>query len=110
VAYWQNLAGFVHAVHAGDRELAGLTLRDLWIERHRRLLVRGFAKVKAAALAAGAMGCTLSGSGPSMFAVVANHEVGRRVRGAMVSAFGAAGVASDGRICALDTVGARVLT
>ncbi|MCB9378875.1 MAG: homoserine kinase [Holophagales bacterium] len=69
IAHSQNLAALVHALHAGDRELLGATLRDLLAEPHRAGLVRGFAEAKAAALAAGALGCSLSGAGPSLFAV-----------------------------------------
>jgi homoserine kinase len=109
VRYWQNLAALIHALHSGNHPLAALTLRDLWIERHRRRLVKGFNQVKQAAFDAGAFACTLSGSGPTMFAVVPDLPTARRVRGSMVTAFGAVGVASDGRICQLDPLGARCL-
>lgn len=52
----------------GEIELIGAGLRDVLVEPRRAPLVPGFAAVKAAALAAGALGASLSGAGPSVFA------------------------------------------
>ena len=106
VAHAQNLAALVHALHAGDRTLLAATLRDLLAEPYRAPLVPGFAAVQAAALAAGALGCSLSGAGPALFAVAAGADA-ERVGAAAVAAWGAAGVASRARVCALDRRGAR---
>ncbi len=108
VAWAQNLAAFVHALHAGDRALLAATFRDLLAEPHRAPLVRGFAGVQRAALAAGAVACSLSGSGPAVFAVAERGRIGV-VAEAMQAAFQGAGVASRVRPCALDPRGARVL-
>src|ERR1700753_997712 len=70
VAHGQNLAALVHALHAGDRALLRVCLRDLLAEPYRAELVPGFGAVQAAALEAGAVGCSLSGAGPATFAVV----------------------------------------
>ncbi|MBF0503275.1 MAG: homoserine kinase [Candidatus Riflebacteria bacterium] len=107
VEYWQNLASFVHAMHSADKNLAAITLRDLMIEGYRRRLIRGFSQVKAAALKAGAIGCSLSGSGPSIFAVTESDAAARRVKIAMTDAFKIRGVGSDAHICVLDPDGAR---
>jgi homoserine kinase len=108
VAHAQNLAALVHALHAQERELLAATLRDLLVEPHRAPLVPGFAAVKAAALAAGALGCSLSGAGPAMFAVA---EAGRaeEVGAAAAEAWHMAGVAARVRVCKVDRCGARVV-
>lgn len=108
VAHAQNLAALVHALHTGERGLLAATLRDLLAEPWRAPLVTGFAAVKAAALAAGALGCSLSGAGPALFAVA---EEGRAepVAVAAVAAWRAAGVASRARVCVVDRRGARRL-
>ncbi len=108
VAHAQNLAALVHALHADDRDLLAATLRDLLAEPYRAPLVPGFAAVQAAALAAGALGCSLSGAGPAVFAVAAAADA-ERVAAAAVAAWRAAGVASRARVCALDRRGARRL-
>jgi homoserine kinase len=105
----QNLAAFVHAVHAGDRELLGRCLRDLLAEPHRAPLVPGFRAAQAAALARGALGCTLSGSGPSLFAVAESRRHGEEIAAGFAAAFRGAGLASTARLCGLDRQGARLL-
>jgi homoserine kinase len=109
VAHAQNLASFLHALHTRDLPLLGSTLRDLLAEPHRAGLVPGFRDVQAAVLAAGALGASLSGSGPAVFAVV------ERERAASVAAIGEsawrlAGVSAAARICQLDGRGARLVT
>jgi homoserine kinase len=103
-----NLAGLVHALHSGDRDLLAESLRDLLAEPHRAALVPGFHAVKRAALELGALGASFSGAGPALFAVA---DVGRAldVGAAMSAAFAAEGVAAESRVCRLDTLGARLL-
>lgn len=101
VAHAQNLAGFVHALHADDRPLLKATLRDLIAEPWRADLVPGFRAAQAGALAAGALGCSLSGSGPAVFAVCEEEDA--PAVAAALDRFGAA------RICRLDFQGARIL-
>jgi homoserine kinase len=73
-------------------------------------LIPGYAAVKAAALEAGALGCSISGSGPSLFAFTASDAAATRVASAMREAFRAsAGLDSDSYIGPINTVGARRL-
>lgn len=69
------LAGFVAACAAGDVQLLGRCLRDELIEPQRAATVPCFAAVKEAAMKADALGCSLSGSGPSIFALVRDAAV-----------------------------------
>jgi homoserine kinase len=107
VEFAGNLAVLVHALHAGDRDALRRALRDPLAEPHRAPLVLGFSEAKQAALGAGALGASLSGSGPSVFAV-AEAPLADAVLHAMKRGFSSAGVRSDGWVCALDA-GARVL-
>jgi homoserine kinase len=63
------LAGFIAACGAGNIDLISKSLRDVIIEPQRKAAVPCFDVVKAAAKKGGALGCSLSGSGPSMFAL-----------------------------------------
>ena len=67
---WQsaNLAGFITGCFLDDLELIRASLEDVLIEPQRRVLIRGFDAVKRAARDAGALGCSISGAGPTMFA------------------------------------------
>lgn len=104
-----NLAGFVHALQSGDRALLARCLRDPLVEPHRAHLVPGFLKAQAQAMAANALGCSLSGSGPSVFAVADSEVRAAAVCDAIQSAFRFEGLDSRALICTLDPEGARIL-
>lgn len=103
------LAAFIAACEHGDVELMGSVLRDVIIEPQRAARVPPFAAVKEAALAAGALGCSLSGSGPSMFALCADARA-PAVAEAMQAACRGAGVACELWISPLDAPGAALVT
>jgi homoserine kinase len=105
IRQWGNLAALVAALYNGDLQLLGRSLQDVVAEPARSLLIPGFARVKAAALAAGALGCSISGSGPSVFALCAKAEGSARVGAAMVAAFKAAGLESDVYLSAVNPGG-----
>jgi homoserine kinase len=105
-----SVAALVAALYRGDLQLLGRSIDDRIIEPLRATLIPGFAAVKGAALAAGALGCSIAGSGPSVFAFADGDAVAQRIGAAMQAAFmTAAGLESDlfwGRV---STDGARVI-
>jgi homoserine kinase len=109
LVFAQNLAGFVHALQSGDRALLRRCLRDVLAEPYRAPLVPGFRAAQALALAAGALGCTLSGAGPAIFAVAESLEQGLTVADALREALRESGLGSSARLCSLDRQGARIL-
>jgi homoserine kinase len=105
-----SLAGFVAGCYTSDVELIGECLRDVIVEPQRASLIRGFADVKAAALEAGALGASISGSGPTVFAWVTSEEAAERVRRAMVGAFEEHGAGEvDSWVSHVSARGARVV-
>jgi homoserine kinase len=86
VKQWANLGAFVHALHTGDFALLSRSLEDTIAEPRRAPLVPGLALIKRAAAEAGALGCSLSGSGPSLFALCRGEETAARVADAMTAA------------------------
>lgn len=108
IEHAQNLAAFVHALHTGDRSLLRTTLRDLLAEPWRADLVSGFREAQRGALAAGALGASLSGSGPAVFAVTEEQDASA-VAASLVEGFRSQGVAAETRVCRLDRQGARIL-
>ena len=109
VANLGNVAALVSALHTGDLALFGRSIQDALVEPIRAPLVPGFAEVKAAALAAGALGSSISGSGPSMFAFADSDGTAQTVAGAMRDAFAGAGLASDRFVGPVNTRGAEVI-
>jgi len=85
VHQWANLGAFVHALHTSDFDLLSRSLEDTIAEPRRAPLLPGLAAIKAAAASAGALGSSLSGSGPSLFALCRGADIAARVAEAMVS-------------------------
>ncbi len=67
---WQtaNLAGFISGCYTNDLDMIRASLEDVVIEPQRQALIPGFQEVRRASLEAGALGCSISGAGPTMFA------------------------------------------
>ena len=86
VQQWANLGAFVHALHTSDFDLLSRSLEDTIAEPRRAPLVPGLALIKRAAADAGALGSSLSGSGPSLFALCRGDETAARVAAAMTTA------------------------
>ena len=110
VANLGNIAALVHALHTGALELFGRSISDALVEPIRAPLVPGFAEVRRAALDAGALGCSISGSGPSLFAFAASASGADAVADAMQTAFSATGVDSDRYVGAVNQRGAGVVS
>jgi homoserine kinase len=102
------VAAMVAAFCLGDLSRLRGAVDDRIAEPARAALLPGFLAAKRAALGAGALGCSISGAGPSSFALVDSAETAAAVQRAMVEAYAAAGLAADGRIERVDTQGARV--
>ncbi|MFO0728963.1 MAG: homoserine kinase [Myxococcota bacterium] len=107
---WQtaNLAGVLAACFTGDLLLLREALADVIIEPQRKPLIPGFDAVQQGALAAGALGCSISGAGPTIFAWV-EAERAAAVRDAMRAGFLGAGLASDAWISSIEPKGARLI-
>src|SRR5262249_7762583 len=93
----------------GDLELIRASLSDVLVEPRRAGLIPGFAEVKAAALAHDALGCSISGAGPSVFAWFASRALAERGAAAMRAAFAAAGFRPQAWVSPVSAPGARVL-
>src|SRR5690554_7571572 len=104
-----NLAGFLSGCFMKDTELIRNSLHDLLIEPHRAPLIPGFSQVRQAALNNGALGCSISGAGPSVFAWVKNQADAEAVRDAMGAAFASANVESSAWISSLNCPGASIV-
>ena len=107
---WQtaNLAGFISGCYSNDLDMIRESFNDVIIEPQRHSLIPGFKDVQRGAMSAGALGCSISGAGPAVFAW-AEFQHAEAVRGAMVAAFAQHGLKTDCWISALDNYGARVV-
>lgn len=85
VAQSTNLASLVVALQRGDMELLRRSLKDLIIEPQRAGLIPGFSAIQGAALGLGALGSSISGAGPSIFALCDGEAAARQVLDGMLA-------------------------
>ena len=104
-----NLALVLAGCFKGDFELIRAGLSDVLIEPRRALLISGFDAVKQAALDAGALGASISGAGPSLFAWCVGDARAQGVGARMRAAFATAGLESDIWISAVAGPAAEVI-
>lgn len=103
-----NLAGFLAGCHSGDLALIRACFEDVVVEPQRSHLIPGFAEAKRAALANRALGCSISGAGPSVFAWCEPAQA-EAVRVAMCAAFAAHGLSCDHWVAPVGGDGATIL-
>lgn len=91
ITQWGNLAGLIAGLMKSDEGLISRSLRDVVAEPYRASLIPGFHAMKQAALDAGALGCSISGSGPSVFALSSSRTkaeaIGKAMHQALTEAF-----------------------
>ena len=105
-----QVGAIVAACHAGDLALLGRAIDDRIAEPARAALLPGFLDAKRAAMTAGALGASISGAGPTAFALVDGDAAGEHVASAMREAYERAGVECSARVTQVDPNGAVVKT
>ena len=103
-----QVGAIVAACASGDLSLLGRAIDDRLAEPARAPLLPGFLEAKAAAREAGAIACSISGSGPSAFALAPDAAAAPAIARAMVEAYGRAGLEADARVTHPDLNGLRV--
>jgi homoserine kinase len=101
------LAGFIVACAENDPDLLGKTLKDVIVEPQRKSAVPCFDAVKEAAMKSGAFGCSLSGSGPSMFALCRSGDA-RNIASMMEQACRLQGIACQSWVSSMTAPGAGI--
>jgi len=109
VAQSSNLALVLAGCHAGDAALVKAGLADVLVEPRRAPLIVGFDAAKQAALTAGAMGASISGAGPSVFAWFESRDIAMAAAPKVQAAFAAAGFDSQSWVTPINSPGARLL-
>jgi len=109
VAQTANAASLVAGLLTGDFPLISRSLYDRIAEPARAHTIPKYAEMKEAALAAGALGCNISGSGPAVFALCASATIAQGVAGSMSKAFRATGIKHATLVSGINITGAQVL-
>jgi len=105
-----NTASITAAFCKNDYALLKDNLIDVIFEPARTKLIPGLADIKLAAVKAGADGCTISGSGPAIFAISNSHQRAKKIKYEMEKEFINHGVECTGFITTPSKVGSREVT
>lgn len=109
IAQMGNVAGLVAGLMKADYDLISRSMVDVIIEPVRSILIPEFKEVKQAAISNGALGCSISGAGPSMFALSRGMENAQNAGKAMQERFASAGIDSVVHVSGINQGGAVVL-
>lgn len=109
VEHGRRVAAFVAGCATADAALLRVGLEDILVEPQRAHLLPALAPVKTAAIAAGALGCSFSGSGPSIFAWALRQDA-KAVAAAVAATFRSEGLDATLYRAPIDSTGVRVET
>ncbi len=108
ITQWGNIAGLVVGLMKPDYGLIMRSLHDVVAEPIRSVLIPGFAAIKEIAIKKGALGCGISGSGPTIFALSTEFAIAENAGKAMQQQFTHLKLNSDVFVSRIDGNGARV--
>ncbi len=109
ITQWGNVAGLMAGLFTGDFDLIGRSMHDGIVEPVRAMLIPLFAGLKQAALDAGALGCSISGSGPSVFALSDSLAAAEKVTRAMREVYAGMDVPFETFTSGIGQQGCRVI-
>ncbi len=109
IKQWGNVGGLIAGLYTEDYELIGRSLVDHIVEPIRSLLIPGFEEVKNACREAGALGCGISGSGPSIFAFSKGEEIAKETASAMSAIYHTLAIDYDTYVSRINPRGIRLL-
>ncbi|GMN11865.1 homoserine kinase [Croceitalea sp. MTPC9] len=107
IRQWGNLGGLVAGLFAEDYDLIGRSLEDHIVEPIRSILIPEFKRLKKEVVSAGALGCGISGSGPSVFALSKGEEVAKVVAKSMAMIYTAIGIDYDIHVSKICSKGVK---
>ena len=109
IKQWGNVGGLISGLYTEDYELIGRSLEDYIIEPIRSILIPAFDAVKQNSIKAGALGCGISGSGPSIFALSKGEETALKVAEAMKLVYEKVGIDYDIHVSKINKQGIKIL-
>ena len=110
IQQWGNLAALVSSLYTNDYDLMSRSLVDVVIEPERSVLIPHFKEMKTAAIAAGALGSGISGSGPSIFNLSKGPETADKVRQALINTFSPLDIEFDTFVSPINKNGVQLIT
>ena len=109
IAQTGNIAGLMIGLTSEDYSLISRSLKDTIAEPIRSAFIPGFEQVRNESVKAGALGCGISGSGPTMFALSTDHAKATKVGEVMQLEFLKNNLKSEVYVSKVNQEGARIL-
>jgi len=109
IKQWGNVAGLITGINLSDYDLIGRSMNYVIIEPTRSILIPMFEKIKEASIRAGALGCGIAGSGPSVFAFSKGEKMAMAVKDIMNEIYRNIDVNFDLYVSKINPKGAKVL-
>ena len=104
-----SLGSLVHALHLSDYKLIGSCLKDYLIEPHRSKLIPCFDELKKNAIESGALGCSISGSGPSVFALTKGLKIANKVEKSFSSIYEKTNISYETYVSKISSKGVSII-
>ena len=105
-----NTAGLIAGLHLKDYDLIGRSLTDVLVEPERSLLIPGFLDAKNAVLENNALGCSISGSGPSIFALTSSDKLAKQCESLISDIYSSLDIECTGYISKINNNGAIIVS
>lgn len=109
IKQWGNVGGLISGLYTEDYDLISRSLEDHIIEPIRSILIPAFDAVKQSSIKAGALGCGISGSGPSIFALSKGETKALEVAEAMKSVYNKVGIDYDIHVSKVNKQGIKII-
>lgn len=109
VVQWSNLGSLVHGLHTANYALIGRSLDDVIIEPRRSQLIPHFDALKAVAQKQGALGTSISGSGPSIFSLCQGESIAKAVEAAQFEFMTHSDIQFETHISKINKQGFKIL-
>ncbi len=109
VTQWGNIAGLVSGLFLNDIDLVGRCMQDVLIEPVRSILIPDFEILREIAMKTGAVGFGISGSGPSVFALVKDADTARKITDAQQKHLTKLNINSNAYVSSVNADGPRIM-
>ena len=106
---WANLGSLVHALHTNDYTLIGESLNDVVAEPYRSKAIPNYDMLKKTAKNAGALGTSISGSGPSIFSLCEGKDIAENVNKEQIKILNSMGVPFETYVSKINTKGVTIV-
>jgi len=110
IAQWANVGSLIHALHESDYSLIHRSLQDIIVEPYRKQLIPFFDDVKSTAMNYGALGCAISGSGPSIFALSRGKDIAKKVEEGFTNVYSVTNIDFATYVSKINTEGIKILS